>query len=67
MKTLEDVVLALARHGRARCGAWFGNYPLGVRYALQELLPLVDVTHAGSRTKQTITDAVAAFDQKLAE
>jgi hypothetical protein len=37
---LELVVLGLTSHAAARLGIGFGNYPLGVRYAIGALLPL---------------------------
>jgi hypothetical protein len=39
---LELVVLDLINHGLSRTGLGFGNYPLGIRDAVERLLPLVN-------------------------
>ncbi len=55
---LEQVVLRLIDHGKDRCGAGFGKYPLGVRAAVEELLPLV-------RESAAVKVALAEFDARL--
>ena len=35
---IEAVVLRIIQHGRDRCGAGFGKYPLGVLAAVEELV-----------------------------
>ena len=47
IETLDDIVLRLAQHCRDRCGAGFVTYPCGGRYALPQLLPLVNEDHRG--------------------
>jgi hypothetical protein len=57
---LELKLLALIHHGRDRCGAGFGKYPLGIRYAVGELQPLLD-----DPDHPVIVEAVADFDRRL--
>jgi hypothetical protein len=66
---LEDVVLSLIQHCRDRCGAGFGKYPLGVRHAIGELLPLVDRDARGrngyGEPTASIAEALAELDRRL--
>ena len=57
---LERVVLRILQLGIDRCGAGFGKYPLGIRDAVEELLPLV-------KDSELVTERLAAFDKKLDE
>jgi hypothetical protein len=60
---LNDVVRALIFHCRSRCGIGFGKYPLGMRDAIAQLLPLVnqDVQREG----RSIRELVADLDERL--
>ena len=42
MTEVERKLLEAIAHGRARCGAGFGKYPLGVLYVVELLLPQAD-------------------------
>ena len=57
MKTLEQTILQLIQYGRARYGASFGNYPLGILDAVKELLPLVDT--------EQVRKQLADFEERL--
>lgn len=52
------VALRLIEHGRDRCAARWGKYPLGVRAAVEEMKPLVD--------RSEIAIPLALFDDILA-
>lgn len=54
---LERRLIELAAHGAARCGAGFGQYPIGVLYALQQLAPLADTP--------AVRATIAAFEERL--
>lgn len=56
---LEDVVLRIIQTGRDRCGVGFGKYPLGIRDAVAELLPLVS-------DSERVRERLADFDARLA-
>ena len=69
MKTIELVVAELIQHGRDRCGAGFGNYPCGILYAVEQLMPLVDATvtqrNGYGEPGSTIAQALDAFKKRL--
>lgn len=67
MKQLEDVVIGLIQHGRDRCGAGFGKYPLGVLYAVEELISLCDPAYRCNVGPATIDAALKDFRQRLAK
>lgn len=56
---LEHIIVSLIQHIRARCGSGFGQYPIGVRYAIGELLPLIP--HLDSQTQEQLRD----LDERL--
>lgn len=61
--TQEELALALLdiiRQGRARCGAGFGKYPLGIRDAVERFLPFV-------ADNEQIQRELADFDRRLSE
>lgn len=69
MSELDQKVLDLAQHCRDRCGWGFGKYPVGVRYAIGQLLPMVNVdTHGtngyGEATK-SIGQLIAEIDLRI--
>lgn len=70
-EALEVATLRLIQHARDRCGAGFGNYPTGVRYAITELLLLgVDQSYREKNglgeSGKTIAESVADLDARLA-
>ena len=69
MKTIELVVSELIQHGRDRCGAGFGNYPFGILYAIEQLIPLVDATftqrNGYGEPGPTIAQALDEFKERL--
>ena len=64
VRRLELVILDLIAHGRARCGDGFGKYPLGIRDAVEALLPLINPSDPAA---ESITTAWAAFQERLAQ
>ncbi len=56
---LEQVVLDIICQGRSRCGIGFGKYPLGIRDAVERLLPIIDT--------EKIRERLADFDARLAK
>mgnify|MGYP001557757463 CR=1 FL=1 len=71
INTLDNIMLNLAQHCRDRCGAGFGNYPVGVRYALTQLLPLIDQDRRGrngyDQPTASIRELVAEIDERLSK
>lgn len=61
MTELDRKVLALIWHCRGRLGVGFGQYPLGVRYAIGELLPLC------TPGEEALQAALADLDKRLSE
>jgi hypothetical protein len=55
---LERAILKIIQNGASRCGAGFGQYPLGVREALRELEPFI----ATDDVRQQLRN----FDERLA-
>lgn len=55
---LEAAVIRILQLGRDRCGPGFGKYPLGVRDAVGELIPLVG-------DNREIRERLKAFDERL--
>jgi hypothetical protein len=60
LQALEVVVLRVIALGRARCGAGFGKYPLGVLDSVKELLPLVSWS-------EPVRARLAEFEARLKE
>lgn len=63
--SLDEVVVALIHHARARCGAGFGQYPTGVRHAIAQLLPMVNQDARSWSDGPTIREAIADLDERL--
>ena len=55
---IEDALLRLIQHGRDRCGAGFGKYPLGIREAVNYFFPLAP--------SEKVAERLRDFDNRLA-
>jgi hypothetical protein len=56
---VEQAVLALIQYGRDRCGIGFGKFPLGIREALKQLLPVLNLQ------SDRVTERLADFDERM--
>ena len=61
-RRIELVVLDLISHGSARCGAGFGQYPLGTLDAVERLMPLCDTEDPAY---PEIASALARWKERL--
>lgn len=50
-KTLEQALVDLIDHGRARCGSGFGNFAWGILEAVEQLKEFADTPQVNERLR----------------